>query len=98
MSFFALSGLINGVTSTALAIFIFAKGRKGLLYKTYVLFCLSVAIWSYFYFAWQIATTETQALIFCRGLMGLKISRFFLARAREFGYNSARNSGRVAQW
>jgi hypothetical protein len=69
MNFFALSGLINGITSSALAIFVFLRGKKRWLYKTYILFCLSVSVWSYFYFAWQIATVEKIALICSRGLM-----------------------------
>ncbi len=69
VNFFAISGLINGITSTVLAIFVHFKGKKGPLYKTYVFFCLSVAVWSYFYFAWQIAETESMALFCSRGLM-----------------------------
>ncbi len=69
MSFFALSGLINGITSTILGIFVLTRNRKEWLYRTYVLFCLSVTIWSYFYFAWQLALDEYLALFYVRGLM-----------------------------
>ncbi|MFH1406813.1 MAG: histidine kinase N-terminal 7TM domain-containing protein, partial [Candidatus Omnitrophota bacterium] len=73
MNFFALSGLINAITSTALCVFIYSRKRKELLYRTYVLFCLSVALWSYFYFAWQIAKTEELALIFVRMSMAAAV-------------------------
>ncbi|MDP2943746.1 MAG: ATP-binding protein [Candidatus Omnitrophota bacterium] len=69
MSYFALSALINGIISTTLGIFVFTRNRKDIRYITHSLFSLTVAIWSYFYFGWQITTDKNLALIFCRGLM-----------------------------
>lgn len=71
MNFFALSGLINGITSTVFGLFVLikARARRNTLYFIYVLFCFSVAIWSYFYFAWQIAKSASEALLYSRGLM-----------------------------
>ncbi|MFA7114489.1 MAG: histidine kinase N-terminal 7TM domain-containing protein [Candidatus Omnitrophota bacterium] len=72
MSFYALSGLINGITSTVLGIFIFLKVRRrgdNPLYISYVFFCLSVSVWSYFYFAWMITGIPQKALLYSRCLM-----------------------------
>jgi len=49
MSFFALSGLINAITSTLLGFFVFAK-KKSNINVSFSLFALSVAFWSYAYF------------------------------------------------
>ena len=62
MNFYALSALINGITSTIVGIFVFTRNTKDIRYITYSLFCLTVSIWSYFYFGWQIASNETAAL------------------------------------
>lgn len=82
MSFFALSGLINGITSTVLGLFILSriKTLKDTLRIAYALFCFSISVWSYFYFAWQIADNELRALMYCRGLMAgaLFIPVFYL--------------------
>lgn len=40
-----------------------------MIYITYVLFCLSIFIWSIFYFLWQLAKDASSALILCRALM-----------------------------
>jgi len=69
MNFFALSGLINGIISTGLGIFVFTRNRKDARYVTHSLFCLTVSIWSYFYFAWQIAQDGATALFYCRSFM-----------------------------
>ncbi len=69
MNFFALSGLINGITSTILGVLVFAKGRKDIRNITYVLFVFTVAFWSYFYFLWQIASEKNIALFACRTFM-----------------------------
>jgi len=69
MSFYALSALINAIVSTVLGIFVFSRNRKDIRYITHSLFCLSVAVWSYFYFVWQITSDENLALFSCRGLM-----------------------------
>ncbi len=71
MNFFALSGLINGVTSTILGLFILAKikSRRDVLYIIYVFFCISISIWSYFYFLWQTTDSASSAILYTRGLM-----------------------------
>ncbi|TSC53306.1 MAG: hypothetical protein LiPW39_345 [Parcubacteria group bacterium LiPW_39] len=69
MSFFALSALINGLTSLVLAIFVFLKNRKSAVNKTFTLFCLSAAAWSLPYFFWQISKDADSALFWSRALM-----------------------------
>jgi len=65
-SFFALSGLINAVTSTILGLFVFLKDTKNSVNKTFALFCLSVAAWSYAYMFWPLASDASTALIWFR--------------------------------
>lgn len=69
MNFYAISALTNGLISTILGIFVVTRNRKDVRYLTYGLFCLSVSVWSYFYFTWQLASDEKLALLCCRGLM-----------------------------
>jgi len=69
MSFYAISAIINAVLSSAIGIFVFRKNWKNPIYLTYSLFCLSVSVWSYSYFLWQISTEELHALLYCRLLM-----------------------------
>ncbi|MBD3264183.1 MAG: GHKL domain-containing protein [Candidatus Omnitrophica bacterium] len=70
ISFWALSGLVNGITSTILGIIVYSKHRRSLPHIMYGLFCLSVAIWSYSYFFWQISSSRASALFWSRALMG----------------------------
>lgn len=69
ITFWALSGLINGITSTALGLLVYYKNRKNPTNITYSLFCLSVSIWSYSYFFWQVSSDAKSALFWCRALM-----------------------------
>jgi len=69
ITFWALSGLINGITSTALGILVSSKNRKNPLHLTFGLTCLSLAIWSYSYFFWQVSDDAKSALFWCRFLM-----------------------------
>jgi signal transduction histidine kinase len=69
MSFWAVSALINGITSSILGIIVYVKNRKNIINMSYGLFCLSIAIWSYAYFLWQISTDAIAALFWCKILM-----------------------------
>ncbi|MBI5123547.1 hypothetical protein HZA75_06840, partial [Candidatus Roizmanbacteria bacterium] len=69
MGFYALSALINGLSSSALGIFVYLKNRKGTVNRTYGLTTIFIGIWSYSYFFWQIAISESSALFWCRALM-----------------------------
>jgi len=69
MNFYALSGLFNAIAATTLGFFIYSRAPRNPKHQTYALFCLSVSIWSYFYFAWQLAESRELALLFVRLLM-----------------------------
>ena len=69
MYFFALSGLVNGLSATVLGAFVFARKPENSLHRVYALFCVSISIWSYAYFAWLIADHESAALFWSRTLM-----------------------------
>ncbi|MEE8114949.1 MAG: GAF domain-containing protein, partial [Nitrososphaerales archaeon] len=69
MSFYAISGLINGITSTLVGIYVFTRDIKNRKYQTYGLFCLSLSVWSYGYFFWQVSQNDADALLWSRVLM-----------------------------
>lgn len=69
MNFYALSGLLNGIAATALGYFVFSQSPGNPKHRIYGLYCLSIAVWSYFYFAWQLAYTHDLALLCARLLM-----------------------------
>ncbi|MCX5715539.1 MAG: ATP-binding protein [Candidatus Omnitrophica bacterium] len=69
MNFFSFSALLNAITSLVLGAFVFIKNKKDARNITFGLMCLSIFVWSAFYFLWQISTAEYPALIFTRGLM-----------------------------
>ena len=69
MNFFAISGLLNGLAATSLAWLVYSRSPQNPRHWTYGLLGLSIAIWSFGYFAWQTADTASMALLFCRLLM-----------------------------
>jgi signal transduction histidine kinase len=69
MSFYALSGLLNGLTATMVGIFVYARSPRDPRHRTYGLHCLGIAIWSYFYCAWQLTESRDLAFFFVRLLM-----------------------------
>ena len=69
MNFYAFSGLINGLVSSGLGLFLFSRSPQNPKHRTYGLYCLSLSIWSYFYCAWHITESGETALVFVRLLM-----------------------------
>lgn len=69
MFFYAIAGLINAITSAFLGFFVYFKNQKANVNRIFVLFCLSIAIWGYAYFVWQISTAKEAALFWVRALM-----------------------------
>ena len=69
MGFYALTALVNAITSSIFGIFVYFKNKKRGVNKTFALTCLVTAIWSYSYFVWQISATENTALFWARALM-----------------------------
>jgi len=70
MLYFPLSALVNGITSITLGFFVyFILTRKNKKYLSFVLFCLSIATWSFPYIAWQFSNNAEEALFWSRILM-----------------------------
>jgi len=67
--FFAFSGLLNGITSAALGLYIYSRDPRNKLYQAYGIFCLACSLWSFPYFLWLISESESAALFFVRLLM-----------------------------
>ena len=69
MNFYAFSGLINGLISSGLGLFIFSRAPGNAKHQTYGLYCLSLSIWSYAYYFWHIQSDSDSALFVTRTLM-----------------------------
>ncbi len=67
--FYALTGLLNAISSSVLGFFVYTKNPKKSINRTFGIFCFFTAFWSYFYFFWQISTSEKNALLWSRLLM-----------------------------
>ncbi|MFA6534612.1 MAG: histidine kinase N-terminal 7TM domain-containing protein, partial [Patescibacteria group bacterium] len=79
MSFYAISALINALTSLILGVIILRK-KKSNINISFVLFCFSVSFWSVAYFLWQVADNSQSALLWCKILtvFSLFIPLFYL--------------------
>ena len=80
MDFYAFSGLLNGIAATVLGLFIYLRAPRDPRRYTYGLYCLSLSVWGYFYFAWQLTEARDLALFFVRSLMAgaIMIPIFYL--------------------
>lgn len=58
----ALIGLVNTITTIALAVFVFSKNPQGKTHRAYLLFGLSVGLYSIGYFLWGMSKTTHEAL------------------------------------
>ncbi|HEY2989657.1 MAG TPA: ATP-binding protein [Candidatus Binatia bacterium] len=67
--YYPLSGLLNGILAVILGLFVYTRNPADRRYVTYGLFCLSLAIWSFCYFFWLTASTESSALFWARTLI-----------------------------
>lgn len=72
MTFWALSGLVNGLAATGLTLLVYSRNPHEIRHRTFGYFGVSVAVWSFGYFAWQLAETPEMALF---------LSRLFMAGA-----------------
>lgn len=72
MNFYAVSALINFITSAVLGVFVIFKSRKS-KNVSFFIFCFFVALWSLNYIFWQIAKTPEDALFWSRILMAFAI-------------------------
>src|SRR3989338_6057139 len=64
MNFYSLSGLFNGIAASLLGIFVYTRNKKSIVNITFSLFCLCIAIWNYFYFAWLIMSNNAREAMF----------------------------------
>ncbi len=69
MELFALSGLLNGLAALGLTVFIYFRAPEDPRHWSFGLVGISTAVWSFGYFAWQLASTEVMALYLLRLLM-----------------------------
>ncbi|MDR4492963.1 MAG: histidine kinase N-terminal 7TM domain-containing protein [Nitrospirales bacterium] len=69
MELFALSGLLNGLAALGLTVFIYFRAPEDPRHWSFGLVGISTAVWSFGYFAWQLASTEVVALYLLRLLM-----------------------------
>ncbi len=66
--YYILTGLINAITSTILGLFVYFKNRKSATNKSFALFCLSMAAWSWAYIFWPEAPDKTTTFFWARAL------------------------------
>jgi len=69
MTFWALSGLLNGLAATGLTLLVYSRDPHEIRHRTFGYFGISVALWSFGYFAWQLAETHDSALFLSRVFM-----------------------------
>jgi len=69
MKFYAISGLLNLVTSSVVGIFVFTRDVSDQRYQTYGAFCASLAVWSFGYLFWHLSDTSQEALLWVKVLM-----------------------------
>lgn len=66
MNIFAISALINAITSLTLGLFVFFKIKRNETNKTFILLSIAVFVWSIFYFLWQNSTDYNSALLYTK--------------------------------
>ena len=69
LSYYALAGLLNFITSAVLAIFVFSRNPKSRINQIFSLFAFTVAGWSLCYFLWLRAGNGRLAEVYLRTLM-----------------------------
>lgn len=73
MEYFAISAVVNAITSTVLGVVIFLRNPKDQISVFFGLFAFFVGSWSIAYFFWQLAADATSALFWSRTLMSFAI-------------------------
>jgi signal transduction histidine kinase len=71
--FFALSGLVNGLSATLLGLFVISKSARDKRHQSYFLTCLFLAAWSFAYFQWLLSTDPARALFWTRAFMAAAV-------------------------
>ena len=69
MNFFALSALVNLLSSLLIGSFVLFRNTKNSLNRNFAYFCFSVAFWSFGYIFWQLSNNYDSAYFWSRFLM-----------------------------
>src|SRR3989338_2244650 len=69
MNYYVVSFSITSIISLILSLFVLSKNIKNELNISFGVFCLSVALWSFFYVLFALANNDVQALLWDRCLM-----------------------------
>jgi len=69
MLFFAITGLVNAIGSLLLGFFVYFQNRKNNINQVFCWLCITITVWSFYYFLWQIAEVENLALFWSKILM-----------------------------
>jgi len=73
MTYYALSALVNWITSLALGAYLIVTRGRHAPSRLFGLWCLSVGGWSFGYYFWQRAPTAESALVWTKVLMAFAI-------------------------
>jgi len=68
MNIFAISGLINGIVATSFGLLVISKNWRERSNQIYFLMTAALAVWSFGYWQWQVATDYQTALFWVRTL------------------------------
>ena len=64
--YFPFSALFNLTVTLAMGLFIFLKNPRGKTNRVFLVFALSIAVWSFGYFRWNLAGNQQSAIFWCR--------------------------------
>lgn len=68
-NYFAVVGLLNGITALMTAVYLFIKDKRNPIYVSYSIFTTTVALWQITYSIWQSQTEKYAALMMMRWTM-----------------------------
>ncbi len=82
-AYYAVSGLLNGISCTLLAFFVLVKGPRNPQNRSYCFFALPVGFFNFFYYFWALASTPEEALKWFIPVMDfvIPVNPFFLTFA-----------------
>lgn len=64
--YFAITGLVNALTSTFLGIVVYLRDRENSINKMFAFLCFGFAAWSYPYIMWPLVLTKEETLFWFR--------------------------------
>jgi N-terminal 7TM region of histidine kinase len=69
LTYYIAVAALNGSLAAILGVFVCTRNPRDRRYMTYGIFCLSLTVWSFGYFAWLTSSTREAALFWVRFLM-----------------------------